>query len=161
MAKLHQQLEQLFKYRCNSNEDIIPYVKKLAEAGKFDEPKKVAVFAIILDRLGKQEDEANIEASVKEAEPLAPVVDEPTPPVEETPANPEPTTSPDVPTEPEPTPPAQTAVEPTPETPAEPIVDNESVDDGTATATISELTPENITDPTPALEPVPDPPTTS
>ena len=33
--------------------------------GKFDEPKKVAVLAIILDRLGEQENEALIQESLK------------------------------------------------------------------------------------------------
>lgn len=84
---LHAQLENLFKFRINSNEEIIPYIKKLSEAGKFDEPKKVAVLAIILDRLGKMEDEANIERSLEEPasqlEPL-PNSQEATPTVDET-----------------------------------------------------------------------------
>jgi len=63
--KLYIQLENLFKVRFNSNENIIPTIKKLSEMGKFDEPKKVAVLAIILDRLGEQENEALIQESLK------------------------------------------------------------------------------------------------
>lgn len=64
--KLHAQLENTLKIRINSNEEIIPGIKKLAEMGKFDKPKENALFAIILDRLGKMEDEAAIQDSLKE-----------------------------------------------------------------------------------------------
>lgn len=144
MAKLYQQLEALFKYRCNSNSEIIPYIKKLSEAGKFDEPKKVAVFAIILDRLGKMEDEALIQESLKtdttliggngsDGEgndetianlPTANVTDvegeTELKVVPEIPAVTEATTSPDASTEPEVIPEAQTPVETTPEVPTDP-----------------------------------------
>lgn len=56
--KLHAQLENALKIRINSNDDIIPAIKKLMEMGKLDKPKEIAMFAIILDRLGKMEDEA-------------------------------------------------------------------------------------------------------
>lgn len=64
MIKLHQQLESLLKLRINSNDEIIPYIKRLSEMGKFDEPKKVAVIALLLDRLGKLEDDAETERIV-------------------------------------------------------------------------------------------------
>lgn len=64
--KLYQQLEQTFKMRINSNGEIIPYIKKLSEMGKFDEPKKIAAIAIILDRLGSMEDEKDIQDSLQE-----------------------------------------------------------------------------------------------
>lgn len=65
MIKLYQQLENVLKIRILSNEDIIPAIKKLMEMGKLDKPKEIAMFAIILDRLGKIEDEAVIEESLK------------------------------------------------------------------------------------------------
>lgn len=64
--KLHQQLEHTLKIRINSNEEIIPAIKKLSEMGKFDKPKELAMFAIILDRLGKIEDVSMIEQQLHE-----------------------------------------------------------------------------------------------
>ena len=117
--KLYLQLENLFKFRCNSNSDIIPYIKKLSEMGKFDEPKKVAVIAIILDRLGKLEDEAIIQESLKESV------------LPEIPTIPEPPVAPETPETPiEPEVPAQTT-----ETPAPPASATETAtDEVTATA---------------------------
>jgi len=55
--KVYQELERIFKFRIFSNEEITPYLLKLSRMGKIDEPKKMALFTIILDRLGRIEDE--------------------------------------------------------------------------------------------------------
>lgn len=192
--KLHMQLETLFGARFNSNAEIIATIKKLSEAGKFDEPKKVAVFAVILDRLGKMEDEIEQEKSLTGLDPIPDdgvnldVVGETTgnPPenavISETEANqltnpttPEidtpPSASSDIPATPEtPEAPAVVPAE-APDTPAQPEVAPELSQEPTAsvetqpvtptdptpsvtnpvdtTPTVSNFTPENITDPQP------------
>lgn len=173
MAKLYQILEQTFKMRINSNTEIIPYIKKLAEMGKFDEPKKIAAIAILLDRLAKLEDEADMAKSLSDLasstinEPSTPqeinpspssevaateempIVDQ-NPPVEPVSSPSEPTT-PEVPNEETPAP----AVEETTNPDTTPIV-SEPVD---PTPTVAEFTAENISDPTP--QPTPDSTTTA
>jgi hypothetical protein len=104
--KLYQQLEATFKFRINSNAEIISYIKKLSEMGKFDEPKKVVALAIILDRLGKMEDETTIKESLKVESFSEPIV----------PTQTEPETSPDAQQQPETPQDAQTPIETTPET---------------------------------------------
>ena len=169
------QLETLFGARFNSNAEIIATIKKLSEAGKFDEPKKVAVFAIILDRLGKMEDEELVNEALKEpgiidnrewaeneeakarerfvAENVAPQPDnQPAPQIDTPPSAPS-----DVPATPETpvTPVAEPVVETppvaTPETVPTPPVDTTTdvtTPPATDTApTVSNFTPENITDP--------------
>lgn len=124
--KLHAQLESTLKVRINSNSEIILGLKKLSEAGKLDKPKELAMFAIILDRLGKMEDEASIEESLKNDDIVSlaneaviePEADSIAPQEPATPAV-EPTTSPDVPQEPETTPPIETPTEETTTAPAE------------------------------------------
>lgn len=126
MIKLHQQLEESLKVRINSNSEIILGIKKLTEAGRFDKPKEVALFAIILDRLGKIEDEEIARRSLQEITDT-PVEIEPTPSPVET------ATSPDAPQQPETTTPVQSPVANTPAEDTSP--------------TLSELTPENIANP--------------
>ncbi len=123
MAKLYQTLEQVFKMRINSNAEIIPYIKKLSEMGKFDEPKKVAALAILLDRVGKMEDDIDIEKSLSEI------------------VTPEP--------ENQSTPQVETVPSPSSEVPATTETSNETnpVD---PEKTVSTFTPENITDPVPS-----------
>lgn len=138
MVKLYQLLEQTFKFRINSNSDIIPYIKKLNEMGKFDEPKKVAAIAIILDRLGKIEDEIDTQKSLAEIteSPAVPQSEvQTTPPLEPTPPEGEPAQPEAAATDT----PAQPDVPPTPEETPTQESDN----------TVSEFTPENITDPKP------------
>lgn len=66
--RIYQQLENLFKLSIFSNEEIVPYLVKLTKNGKIDEPKERALLIIILDRLGKMEDE---EEAAKEIATLA------------------------------------------------------------------------------------------
>lgn len=182
MVKLYQQLEQLFKFRVNSNEEIIPYIKKLSEAGKFDEPKKVAVLAIILDRIGKMEDEATLQESLKADDinkiggtynPTMEIAAKEITPAEEAkvqeiPAPTEATTSPDAPQQPEQAQVVQTPVEtptdttqtpPTEEATPETPVDDESIDDGNDKS-VSEFSLDAITD-TPTSKPEVEPVTSS
>src|SRR5690348_11101718 len=65
MICLYVKLEQLFNARFNSNDNIIPTIKKLSESGKLDEAKKIALLAIILDTLGQMEDEKLMQESLK------------------------------------------------------------------------------------------------
>lgn len=51
MAKIHQKLEKIFSYRILSDEEIPSYIKSLSEMGKLDEPKKIALFSLIFERL--------------------------------------------------------------------------------------------------------------
>lgn len=174
MIKLHAQLEQLLKIRINSNSEIILGLKKLSEAGKLDKPKELAMFAVILDRLGKLEDEATIQESLKADDiesiggtsrityndsnaPKTDSTDGFTSAMEDYKIDPvlvtnptlqaEAKTSLDAPEQPEQDPTVQTTIEATPETP----IDNEVVDDGVDIGTISEFTPENI-----AAQPTPE-----
>jgi len=165
MSKLYQTLEQVFKMRINSNSEIIPYIKKLAEMGKFDEPKKIAAIAILLDRLGKLEDDADMEKSLSDIATDTTI--SPSTPAEtlssessevaatpQTPLQSEPSALEDQISNPNATPIVSTPVEPTsqleqpvteaPKTPEEttPPIDT--------APTVTEFTPENITDPTPA-----------
>lgn len=57
MAKIYSQLENLFKFRILNNSDISSYLKRLTNMGKLDEVKKIALFNIILTRLGEIEDQ--------------------------------------------------------------------------------------------------------
>ncbi len=178
MIRLHQQLEKLFGARFNSNEEIIATIKKLSEAGKFDEPKKVAVFAVILDRLGKMEDEIETQLSLQDTitpEPdnqPASQVETPSEPSSDLPATPEtpvtPITEPIIET------PPVTPQETVPTSPVTPVVDTVppvATPEPTVppvvtpptdtTPTVSNFTPENITDPvTPPVAPIPAVPVT-
>lgn len=53
--QVYQELEQIFKFRISSNDEVVPYLTKLSRMGKIDEPKKMALFTMIIDRLGKIE----------------------------------------------------------------------------------------------------------
>jgi hypothetical protein len=136
MIKLHAQLESALKIRINSNDEIILALKKLAEMGKFDKPKELAIFAIILDRLGQMEDEALIEKSLKD-EKTKETIDL----LATTPAD-EPVETP--------------AIQPAVEVPVEPVADvtpaeTTPVEPAIETPTVSEFTPETVTDPTPEV----------
>lgn len=181
MLRLHQQLESLFKYRINSNEEIIPFIKKLSEAGKLDGPKQTAVFAIILDRLGRLEDIAQIapdpasfvtsenivtqpetgpviETQQPEITPETPIVAEnASDPVADAPQEPEtpaeivPVTSSDAPQQPEQIEQVQTPIE------VPPVVTEElkpvaTEPENQANGTISEFSLDAITD-TPEVDP--------
>lgn len=176
--RLYQQLENLLKIRVNSNEDIIPAIKRMSEMGKFDEPKKMAVLVLLLDRLGKMEDEKLLEQSVKENTTNATLEDiatseelklpngstidfaqtdeEPLKGVENPPieSNPVETASSETsnPTTPEvETPPSASGdIAATPQ--EEVIASNDNPVD--TTPTVSSFTPENISDPTPPENPV-------
>ncbi len=66
MSKLYQELEQLFKLRIFSTEEIPAYIKKYSQMGKFDEPKKVALLALLAYRVGVIEDRLDsIDTSLK------------------------------------------------------------------------------------------------
>lgn len=55
--KLHQQLEQIFKFISLSKKENIPgFMKRVTELGKFDEPKKAAVLSMLCKRLADAED---------------------------------------------------------------------------------------------------------
>lgn len=56
MAKLHQRIEQIFKFRLLSNGDIKTYLEKMSRMGKIDEVKKNELFTLILTKLGEIED---------------------------------------------------------------------------------------------------------
>lgn len=131
MSKLFQLLEATFQMRINSNAEIIPYIKKLSEMGKFDEPKKIAAIAILLDRVGKLEDEAELEKSLSD---IATASNQPTSQPE---TNPEPSSE-------------ITVIS---ETPVIPIIEPSTPSEAnpsTVETTVSKFTPENITDPTPS-----------
>lgn len=53
---IYQELSKIFKYKILSNDKIPQYLKALAEAGKFDQPKTNAVLTMILVRLAEIED---------------------------------------------------------------------------------------------------------
>lgn len=140
MAKLYQVLEATFKMRINSNSEILPYIKKLSEMGKFDEPKKIAAIAILLDRLGKLEDEADVEKSLSDI--ITPeTIDTSTSQIETPGVSSDATATQETPVEPiQPDTQEQVAVNP---------ADNPPVD---TTPTVSSFTPENIVDPTPTSD---------
>lgn len=58
MSKLHTEIENIFKFRLLSNADISEYIIRMSRMGKIDEPRKIALFNLILTRLGQLEDEA-------------------------------------------------------------------------------------------------------
>jgi hypothetical protein len=62
--KLYQEIESLLKFRISSNEGVVSYMLKMSRLGKLDEPKKIALLTIILDRLGRMEDEEGIRDEV-------------------------------------------------------------------------------------------------
>lgn len=51
MAKLTDKLERIFGYRIATTDEIPTYIKRLSEMGKLDEPKKIALFTLILERI--------------------------------------------------------------------------------------------------------------
>lgn len=53
---IYQELSKIFKYKILSNEQIPQYLRSLAQAGKFDDPKIHAVLTLILVRLAEIED---------------------------------------------------------------------------------------------------------
>ncbi len=54
--KLFSSLEQIFKYRIMSNDQIPQYMKKVASIGKFDQPKVNAVITELLVRVAELEE---------------------------------------------------------------------------------------------------------
>lgn len=56
MAKIYQQVEQIFKFRILSNEEIPAYLARMSRMGKIDEIAKHEMLALILKRLGEIED---------------------------------------------------------------------------------------------------------
>lgn len=176
MAKLYQILEQTFKMRINSNAEIIPYIKKLSEMGKFDEPKKVAAIAILLDRVAKLEDEADMTKSLSDI--ASSTINEPAMPQE---INPSPSSEvvsmeempkveenqPSEPSNPEAAPSIEVSTQETPATVETPVVEETTNPSSTPivsepvdpTPTVAEFSPENISDPTP--KPTPDSTTTA
>lgn len=54
--KLFQKIEHIFKFRIENNEEIPSYIQSLSEMGKLDEPKKIALFSLILSRLALVEE---------------------------------------------------------------------------------------------------------
>lgn len=146
MIKLHQQLEQVLHIRINSNSEIVKAIKTLMELGKLDKPKEIAMMVIILDRLGKLEDDDLIEQSLKELtenKVVLPVTPPPTTDPVSAPVNTEST--------PEPVEPVKSAEDSatlsTPETPTTPDVSPAS-EPTPESPTVSQFTPENITNPT-------------
>lgn len=57
MSKIYQELEQIFKFRILSNDDIAPYMKRMSALGKIDAVKSEAIITLILKRLGELEDQ--------------------------------------------------------------------------------------------------------
>jgi hypothetical protein len=54
--KIYQKLEQILKFRIYSNAEIPEYLKKLSLIGKLDDVAKLALFNLILTKLGEIED---------------------------------------------------------------------------------------------------------
>ena len=52
--------------RITSNEEIIPRIAEWKVSNALDEPKRIALLALILDRLGKLEDEADTQQSLSD-----------------------------------------------------------------------------------------------
>lgn len=59
MSKIYQELEQIFKFRILSNDDIAPYMKRMSALGKIDAVKSEAIITLILKRLGELEEADN------------------------------------------------------------------------------------------------------
>lgn len=60
MAKIHQQLQELFKFRILANSDISNYITRMSKMGKIDDVKRVGMFNIILTKLGELEDKQEL-----------------------------------------------------------------------------------------------------
>lgn len=56
---LLRSLEQLFRFRLFTKEEIPAYLKRMAELGRFDEPKKIALFAELSQRVAALEERVN------------------------------------------------------------------------------------------------------
>lgn len=69
--KIFQMLEQTFKYRITSNKEIPVYMKRISQAGKFDEPKKNALITEILLRLAEIEDQDAVTKLNKSSEEIS------------------------------------------------------------------------------------------
>jgi len=58
--KLWQSLELLTKLRVNSNQEIPQFMKRYAQMGKFDEPKKNALITELLVRMASLEEKLDL-----------------------------------------------------------------------------------------------------
>lgn len=63
--KLYQQIGAIMNKRISSNEEIISRIADWKINNTLDEPKKIALLALVLDRLGKLEDEADMQISLQ------------------------------------------------------------------------------------------------
>lgn len=57
---LHKFLYDLTGYRIFDNKEIKPFMKKLSQAGKMDEPKKLAILTELLVRVAELEQKNEI-----------------------------------------------------------------------------------------------------
>lgn len=57
MPKLYQEIENIFRFRILSNDEIPSYMKRMSGMGKMDEVAKQALMTLILSKLGEMEDE--------------------------------------------------------------------------------------------------------
>ena len=58
--KIYQRLEQIFKFRLYNNSEISSYLTKMSNMGKIDDVKKIALFNLILTKLGEMEDKETV-----------------------------------------------------------------------------------------------------
>lgn len=56
MRKLFQELEQIFRFRILSNDDIPAYMKRMSSIGKIDDVRRHEVEILILKKLAELED---------------------------------------------------------------------------------------------------------
>jgi len=57
MNKLATKIEAIFKFRLLDNKDIPTYLRRMSMMGKFDEVKRGELLVLILDTLGKMEED--------------------------------------------------------------------------------------------------------
>lgn len=61
MPKLYQEIENIFRFRILSNDEIPSYMKRMSGMGKMDEVAKQALMTLILKKLGEMEDAKNVD----------------------------------------------------------------------------------------------------